>query len=126
VVSPATNMSARILRLDLRAVFYKESGVWFCHCLEMDVMGHGRTKKSALGMMNRAISEQIHMSIRHHNLSNIFQPADARFFQMYAAGEDALHGKIEVVDPEVEENSADRVEIADLETKQYTGQLVEC
>ncbi len=70
------------IRIQLRAVFYRESGFWIAHCLEMDVMGHGRTKQQAFTKMNEAIAIQLSASMAHQNRANIFQPADARFFEM--------------------------------------------
>lgn len=68
---------AEQLRIDLRAVFYKEGEFWVAHCLEMDVMGHGADKKTAFTKMNEAVNQQVAMSIKFGNRANIFQPADA-------------------------------------------------
>jgi predicted RNase H-like HicB family nuclease len=82
----------RDFRLELRAVFYREDGYWIAHCLEMDVMGHGKTKRVAFERMNYAITEQVGRSILNNNPENIFQPADGRFFEMFAAGKDVMRG----------------------------------
>src|SRR4051812_40260052 len=79
-----TNMEK--LRIQLRAVFYREGTHWIAHCLEMDVMGHGKTKAKALDRMIEAIWEQVCQSVKHNNRANIFMPADAKFFEMYSAG----------------------------------------
>ena len=82
------------LRFDLRAVFYKEGSVWICHCLEMDIMGHGKSKLKAFELMQGAINQQVATSFVHGNLSNIFMPADARIFEMYMSGKDTALGKV--------------------------------
>lgn len=74
------------MKVDLRAVFYKEGEFWVAHCLEMDVMGHGKTQQKALNQLSEAMCLQIAVSLRAGNVANIFQPADARFFQMYFTG----------------------------------------
>jgi predicted RNase H-like HicB family nuclease len=73
------------LRVQLRMVFYKEAGFWIAHCLEMDVMGHARTRGDAFRRMNEAIALQITQSVKHDNRANIFMPADAKYFEMYNA-----------------------------------------
>src|SRR5947208_10492520 len=75
-------------RLNLRAVFYRDGAFWVAHCLEMDVMGHAKTQNQALSKMIEAVSLQIISSIESGNHSNIFMPADARFFEMYSVGKD--------------------------------------
>lgn len=84
------------LRIQLRAVFYKESATWIAHCLEMDVMGHGRTKQKAFASLKEAITLQLANSLQHGNRANIFMPADAKFFEMYMAGKDTAAGDVEI------------------------------
>jgi predicted RNase H-like HicB family nuclease len=92
----STGKTVQKLRIQLRAVLYEQDDQWFAHCLEMDVVGHGKTKKRAFALMNDAIAQQIHSSLVHQNQANIFQPADPRFFQMYMLGQDIAAGVIEV------------------------------
>lgn len=114
------------LRIQLRAVFYKEDDLWFAHCLEMDVMGHGSDKIKAFQMLNGAIDEQIRMSLGNHNPANIFQPADGRFFAMYAAGTDSIQGVCEVPIKVVAQRKAENVEIQNVEAREFQGQLALC
>ncbi len=44
--------------------------------------------------MNEAIAIQLSASMAHQNRANIFQPADARFFEMYFAGKDSAIGQV--------------------------------
>ncbi len=85
------------LRIPLRAVFYKEGTNWIAHCLEFDLVGHGKKKQSALDMLTQAIDVQIKASIKYKNWSNLFSPADGKYLAMFAAGQDvalaALHFK---------------------------------
>ena len=84
------------LRIQLRSVFYKEGELWISHCLEMDVMGHDKSKMKAFLKMQDAIGIQLASSLRHDNRANIFMPADAKFFEMYMAGKDITIGNVEV------------------------------
>ena len=84
------------LRISLRVIFYKEGKLWIAHCLEFDLMGHGRRKKDAFGMMAKAISVQVATSIKHNNPRNLFSPADGKFFAMFAAGKDVAAGRVEL------------------------------
>jgi predicted RNase H-like HicB family nuclease len=76
------------LPISLRVVFYKDRQHWIAHCLELDLVGHGRTRKGALRMMSKAIAVQVATSIKHNNPRNLFSPADGKVFAMFAAGED--------------------------------------
>jgi len=105
------------LRIQLRAVLYEQDGQWFAHCLEMDVVGHGKTKKIAFAMMNDAIGQQIECSLVHQNQANIFQPADPRLFQMYMLGSDVVEGFMEIRD--VPAGNSGRTAIKAVETREY-------
>ncbi len=107
-------------RLELRAVFYKESGVWFSHCLEMDVLGHGKTKTDALKMMAEAVNLQIVTSIENKNPANIFMPADARYFEMFASGKDVAIGELQLGETT---KRYDGVEIDDVRAREFSGEL---
>jgi len=108
----------RTFRIPLRAVFYRENDVWFAHSLDMDLIGEGANKEEALQQLSEAICLQIGFSIENHNMRNIFQPADAKFHEMFAAGRDIavgeLQGKIEL--PNVQKTG---VEVTGLEAREY-------
>ena len=74
------------LRIALRAVFYREEAKWVAHCLEFDLIGHGKTKEEALRTLCKAIALQVQFSIEHENLDNLFTPADGKYLRMFAAG----------------------------------------
>jgi len=84
------------LQAELRLVFYEDAGIWFSHCLEMDVIGHGSTQKEAFQQMIGAIVLQIKQSLKHNNRANIFMPADAKYFEMYAAGKHVGRAKLKI------------------------------
>jgi predicted RNase H-like HicB family nuclease len=79
----------------LRVVFYKEGDSWIAHCLEFDLAGDGATRDEALGRLAEAIALQAAHAIEHDNPSNLFSPADGKYFEMYAAGHDLGAGSVE-------------------------------
>ena len=83
------------LRISLRILFYKEEKHWIAHCLEFDLVGHGKTQKNAWEMLLKAIAIQFAASIQHKNPENLFSPADGKFFAMFAAGKDIALGTME-------------------------------
>ena len=107
-------------RIQLRAVFYKEAGYWVAHCLEMDVMGHDKTRQQAFTKLDDAIAIHIATSFRQNNRSNIFMPADARYFEMYIAGKDVATGEA-VVKLHKEASDDARVSVESIEAREYTG-----
>jgi len=86
----------RPLRIPIRAVFYREDGRWFAHCLELDLMGDGQSQAEALGHLRDAIASQVSASIENQNAANLFTPAEPRFFEMYAAGSDVAVGRLDM------------------------------
>ena len=85
-------------RIDLRVVFYFEDDLWFAHCLEMDLLGHGGSRRAAFDMLCDAILAQIEESVALNNPDNIFQAAERRIWNMYAEAKDApgIRGEIAV------------------------------
>jgi hypothetical protein len=75
---------------------YKEGSRWIAHCLELDVLGDGATRHDAISMLGDAIITQIEASIAHRSPQCLFSPADAKFFEMYAAGKDVTDGQVEL------------------------------
>ena len=86
----------KTLRVPLRIVFYKESGSWIAHCLEFDLIGDGQTKVEALECLSRAVSLQVEASLTNQNYANLFTPADGKFLEMYAAGQEITVGMLEI------------------------------
>ena len=92
--------------------FYKEEGFWVAHCLEFDVLGHGKTKKEAVQLLGDAIRVQVEASVKHKNFRNLFSPADAKYQAMFAAGKDIAIGGLEF-------EPIDHVTIENVVTREY-------
>jgi predicted RNase H-like HicB family nuclease len=99
------------LRIPLRVVFYRDGDVWVAHCLEFDLMGDGATKEDALDELIEAINLQVAASVEADNPSNLFSPADGRFFAMFAAGKDVVVGALRL--------HFDSVTIDEAETREF-------
>ena len=78
----------RNLRIPLRVIFYQEEGRWYAHCLEFGLLGDGGTQHEALTSLGLAIEAQASFSLEHASPQSLFCPAEPRFFEMFAAGQD--------------------------------------
>jgi hypothetical protein len=101
-------------RLTLRIVFYRESGRWIAHCLEMNLIGDGRTQAEALASLQTAITVQFRATLKYGNAANLFCPADPVVFQMFAAGRDVARGEIEF-------GSQPPLEVQSIEIRRFGG-----
>ena len=104
----------KMLRMPIRAVFYRENNQWFAHCLEMDLIGEGDTKEEALAQLDGAIRMQVDASLEFKNIRNLIQPADAKYFAMFFAGKDCAIGQLNLLD--IREKN---LEIKEIEAREY-------
>ncbi|MDB5333241.1 MAG: hypothetical protein JWP03_4392 [Phycisphaerales bacterium] len=74
-------------------------------------MGDGLTRREALDRMVDAVSLQVQASIDNNNPENLFKPADAKYFMMFAAGTDVAGGELRI--------EVDSVTIEDAGTREY-------
>lgn len=81
-------------RVPIRIVFYKEDGFWIAHCLEFSLLGHGKTKRSALSLLAKAIDIQVRATLDSGNIANLFRAADPKYFWMYAKGSNVAAGSL--------------------------------
>lgn len=93
---PKTGKIRRDLRIPLRVVFFKEEGQWYAHCLELGLLGDGKTKPQALKMLNDAIVTAVDFAVAQNNLQTLFSPAEPRYFEMFAAGKDIVSGDLQL------------------------------
>lgn len=98
------------MRIPLRVVFYEEDENWIAHCLELDLIGHGDDKKTALEMLNEAIRIQVEFSLENNDWTNFFNPADSEFLQKFAEGQDIAEGFLQLQHKPRDEVSFDRLE----------------
>lgn len=118
---PAAKFVTHSLRLPLRIVFYQEDGGWTAHCLEFDLLGDGPTQQDAMKELAEAIFLQIEASVEHNNPANLFNPADGKFFEMFAAGKDVT--RAEIVLTEFRRPRLDGIEIERCEYREYVGSV---
>ncbi|MEX0728201.1 MAG: hypothetical protein WD065_18170 [Planctomycetaceae bacterium] len=101
-------------RLSLRVVFYYESDRWIAHCLEFDLLGDGDSKEEALQCLSAAISLQIEDSVKYNNPRNLIDPADGKYFEMFAKGRDIAVGELSI--------HIDGYEFDRVETREYADE----
>jgi predicted RNase H-like HicB family nuclease len=111
---------AESMRVPIRVIFYKEGDTWLAHCLEFDLIGDGETREEALERLWEAMTIQIEVSLEHNNPANLFNPADGRFFEMFAAGKDVAIGELRLHEPQPRRH-IDSVQIEDHEYREYIG-----
>jgi hypothetical protein len=75
-----------------------------------------------LGQAIRCLVESIEMQVEEYreskNLANLFRPADAKFFQMFAAGRD--------IETEPIDMHFDNVDLENAETREYSDDDLVC
>ena len=76
------------LRIDLRAVVYKEDGFWLAHCLELDIVAEGKTGDEAVDALISLCETQVNVAIEEGDLSPIFRPAPSEYWRMFFSGGD--------------------------------------
>jgi predicted RNase H-like HicB family nuclease len=103
-------------RIPLQIVLYKEGGDWIAHCLNFDVAGDGASVDEALRRLAVAIGIQVEETFEHGNLDNLFSPAESKFWRMFAAGKDVVHGELKL--------PMNRLVIESTETREYVGRDV--
>lgn len=89
----------RIARIPLRVVFYRDEDdktTTVAHCLEFDLIGHGRDRRSALKMLTEAIATQVEYSVEHGDPRSLFSPAPAEFVLKFAKGRDVARGELAI------------------------------
>lgn len=104
------------LTLPIRAVLYREGGVWIAHCLEFNIVGDGTTKSDAIASMAHFIRLQVDATVEGSNAANLFRPAKGRYFEMFAKGKDV--SKLEM--------SFDAEELHGLVGDEYSFREFEC
>ena len=87
------------LRLDLRALVYREDGAWVAHCLELDLPAEGDSPQLAVKNLVDLISFQVSTAIDDANLASIFSPAPPDIWRLYALANDSADSTQNVARP---------------------------
>jgi predicted RNase H-like HicB family nuclease len=114
-------ISKNLFRLDLRVVFYQESGFWVAHCLEMDVLGHGPDQETATENLAEAIGTQIEQSLQNGNPANVIQLADRKYFEMFFSGNDKAQLEVTCIAKEIRKaiRKSDRIQVDDIKGREF-------
>ena len=73
----------RSIGLNLRVLGYQEDGEWVAHCLEMDVVGHGRSFRTAMNDLRELILMQVTFAMTQNMPSLLDHPAPPDLFMIY-------------------------------------------
>lgn len=71
--------------LSFSAIIKKGDDLFVAHCLELDIVGVGKTADSAIDEMMDLVSAQIRYAFCHDNLDNLYHPAPPEIWQEYFA-----------------------------------------
>jgi len=113
-----------VFRVSLRIVFYREGKTWIAHCLEFDLSGDGKTKAKALQCLCNAVFIQVEATVKNNNPSNLFSPADGKYFEMFAVGADVADGPVQVALANLQSES-ENIRIQSVEAREFEDQDVE-
>lgn len=69
--------------LNLRVLGYKQGRKWTAHCLEMDLIGEGRSFEAALDELKDAIALQVSFAYRQDQSELLSHPAPPEFFAIF-------------------------------------------
>jgi hypothetical protein len=62
---------------------YREGGLWFAHCLELDIVAEGGTPAAAVKNTLELCAYQIETAVANGDLESIFRPAPSKFWSLF-------------------------------------------
>jgi len=68
----------------LRFLIYKEDGVVFAHCLEMDLLADGKNIREAIERLLGVIEHHINCLIEDDALEQFYNPAPLEYWRMFS------------------------------------------
>ena len=76
------------LKIDLRAVTYREGSDWIAHCLELDIVAEGKTPMEALRNLRDLCQLQVRVAMEEGDISSVFRAAPPEIWKMYSLGDE--------------------------------------
>lgn len=76
--------SRTIASMPLRVLGYREERSWVAHCLETDLVGHGRTFEDALADLEELTEMQLSFAIQRRQPTLLDHPAPPEIWEAYA------------------------------------------
>ncbi len=83
-------MTDPAVRIDLRAVLYREGALWIAHCLELDIVAQGDTTAAALAQLAELCGAQVHAAIEDADLQSAFHAAPPEVWALYSRAAPAV------------------------------------
>jgi hypothetical protein len=75
--------AGKVMELTFRVLCYKEDGFCVAHCLETDLMGHGKTMDEARKDLADLMGMQITFAMQRNEMSLLDHPADPEIFEKF-------------------------------------------
>ena len=91
-------MDTRIYNLQIRVLVYQEGGQFVAHALEMDLLGYGRTEKSAVKELCSLIDSQLSFARFKNDDSLLAFPAAKEYFERWETAHAAALKKMVLED----------------------------
>lgn len=82
-MAKAANKSFEQLGIPLHGVVYRDGNHWVSHCLELDIVGQGRTPQSAFKNSLEMCMVQIEDALAVGDLQSIIRPAPAEYWALF-------------------------------------------
>jgi hypothetical protein len=77
-------MSSDLSHLSFRVLGYmSDDGMWAAHCLETDLVGHGKTFNKAISNLIELTEMQVSFAFQTNQPSLLYHPADPKIFDIY-------------------------------------------
>ncbi len=110
-------------KLLLRAVLYREDGLWVAHALEMDLIGTGATETAALRELRSNVEAQL--SFAKQERMNPFRPAPEEIQNLWNETNLAALG-IAKKRPKAEKRATRVLEWSDSQVSRIKGNHFQC
>jgi hypothetical protein len=87
--------------IKLNVLIYKEGNEWIAHCLQMDIVAAGLSKKAVEDDIIDLIKAQVLYAIEHSNMESIFKPAPSFVWDKIGLAKKSDLKKIRLLIPEM-------------------------
>jgi hypothetical protein len=74
----------RQINLNLKVLGYVRDNVWAAHCLEMDLVGEGRTFEQAFRNLEDLVEMQVSFAFYKDDFTLLYHPAPTELFAVFA------------------------------------------
>jgi hypothetical protein len=76
-------MDIHAYNIQVRALIYKESGLFYARSLEMDLVGTGATAKKALARLKKLVEEHVAFAVFKNDANLVLFKAEKQYFDRW-------------------------------------------